>query len=117
MKFWKGIHEVAYWYVIASVPIGLGLVYVVPMFSPGPIGDCEDDTWGKLSRLQRATTIHHYWLIMQIGALIMFAIGVLVLLFAKDIRDRNTATRWPVGVVFMMTCFGLLAWVASGPNC
>lgn len=112
MKSFKYLNKIAAGYVIGSIFIGPGLVFLVGSLSPGPIGDCGDDAWGRAGYRGFAnigTVIRHYDRLIQISEGIMLGIGVIILGLLLA-RARHTPILLLILVIFMVACYGFVIW-------
>lgn len=122
MKVFLPVKRAVGLYIVIAFIIGAVLGYVVPSIAPGPIGDCYDGTWLNVPVAhdikKRADIIAHYDHIIAVGSKIMLATSLVVLvglIFSESMATRRVPIGYLVALLFIMACYGLAAYVYSGP--
>lgn len=118
MKITKRVDNIAFIYILASIIIGPGLVFLISSFAPGPIGDCGDNAWFKagIHPERIRTIVAHYDLIIAFSEALMFVMGALIV--GLLIAFWRRVSIWSlVGVLFMMFFYGLLVLIFSKTRC
>jgi hypothetical protein len=119
MKIAKHIDDIAFVYILGSIIIGPGLIFLISSFAPGPIGDCGDNAWfkaGMRNPIQISIIVSHYDWAIVLSEGFMFCIGAVIVGLLIVFWRRHFG--WSLfGVLFMLFFYGLVIVIFSNTRC